>query len=304
MIVYAAIARAKDAAILVEVISADISRGTNVGQVVATMLQHLRDHPELIADGDRRTFVQRNEAETDFFSHFIEACSVALGDTTTSDSGSVGGGAGEREGLDEHYFHLYLKDGVYYCCLGDEPDARDQKVNFHFLEHLHGEFTRLYRPWRINGANAYAFDKNFSPSLRSAMHYHNVNHRELARDQKVQALLAQVEDFKDVMGRNINILMENSQKATALMSMSTEMQHDAQVFKKRSSALKNMEKRRNCLNLAFGAGVVLVLLYVFVLSICGARLEQCQAPSNSNGGGGGSAGSGNTGNDDGGGGNR
>lgn len=116
MIVYASIARIRDGAVLVEVTSADYNKG-NAGQVMTTLVQHLKDHPELIEDGQRKTFIQRNEMETDFFSHFIEACAVAIGDN-----------GDEENGLEEHYFHLYRKDDVYYCCLGDDPDPRDQKV--------------------------------------------------------------------------------------------------------------------------------------------------------------------------------
>lgn len=119
-IVYACICRSKDAAILTEVCDKDV-KGT-VGQVVAELMQHLRDHPNFFKDGDLKTFVQRNEAENDFFSHFIEACSAALGDETD-----------DNNNTQEHYFHLYYTattptDGIYYCCLGDDPDTRDQKV--------------------------------------------------------------------------------------------------------------------------------------------------------------------------------
>lgn len=112
-IIYAVICRAKDAAILTEVCDRDI-KGT-FGTVMVELLQHLRDHPEFFKDGDLKTFVQRNQAEMDFFSHFLEACSAALGDDAD-------------DGILENYFHLFFKDGVFYCCLGDDPDTRDQKV--------------------------------------------------------------------------------------------------------------------------------------------------------------------------------
>lgn len=113
-IIYAVICRAKDAAVLTEVCDKDV-KGT-FGSVMVELLQHLRDHPELFQDGDLKTFVQKNQAEIDFFSHFLEACSAALGDEEEGSSTS------------EHYFHLFFKDGVFYCCLGDDADTRDQKV--------------------------------------------------------------------------------------------------------------------------------------------------------------------------------
>lgn len=112
-IVYAVVCRARDAAVLSEVCDRDVKG--SVGPVMVELLQHLRDNPQFFEDGDRKTFVQRNESEMDFFSHFIEACSAAIGD-------DVG------EEAVEHYFHLYFKDEVFYCCLSDDPDTADQKV--------------------------------------------------------------------------------------------------------------------------------------------------------------------------------
>ena len=117
MIIYAAVARVRDGTILVEVTSATDFRG-NVGQVMATFLAQLKDRPELIGDGERKTFIQRNEVETDFFSHFIEACAVNF---NMGDDGEAGG-------VEEHYFHIFRTDEVFYSCLGDDPDPRDQKV--------------------------------------------------------------------------------------------------------------------------------------------------------------------------------
>jgi hypothetical protein len=119
-IIYAVICRAKDAAILVEVCDRDV-KGT-FGTIMIELLQHLRDHPKLFQDGDLKTFIQRNTVELDFFSHFLEACSAATigNDVDPDDSDACD--------TDNHYFHLYFKTGVYYCCLSDDSDTRDQKV--------------------------------------------------------------------------------------------------------------------------------------------------------------------------------
>ena len=118
-IIYAVICRAKDAAILVEVCDRDV-KGT-FGTIMIELLQHLRDHPTIFHDGDLKTFIQRNTMELDFFSHFLEACSAVTtmgndNETTTTDE------------TDNHFFHLYFKNGIYYCCLSDDADTRDQKV--------------------------------------------------------------------------------------------------------------------------------------------------------------------------------
>lgn len=115
-IIYAVVCRAKDAAILVEVCDKDV-KGT-FGTIMVELLQHLRDHPDFFSDGDLKTFVQRNTMELDFFSHFLEACSAA----------ALGNDSESANDTDNHFFHLYLKNGVYYCCLSDDADTRDQKV--------------------------------------------------------------------------------------------------------------------------------------------------------------------------------
>ena len=112
-VVYVNVSRARDAAVLCEATNSDL-RGTNVAQVTTQLLEHLRDHPGLIQDGDCRTFIQRNKKEADFLSNFMEACYSVMEDFEALE--------------DDHFFHLYLKDGVYFVCLGDDPDMKDQKV--------------------------------------------------------------------------------------------------------------------------------------------------------------------------------
>jgi hypothetical protein len=111
MILYAAIARLRDAGVLVQI--SEPSWKGNAGQVCSLLVGRLRDYPETVLNDERRTFVHRNDAEeADFFYHFIEACSVALGDAD----------------VEEHFFHVYRNDGVLYCCLADDPDPRDHAV--------------------------------------------------------------------------------------------------------------------------------------------------------------------------------
>lgn len=151
--------------------------------------------------------------------------------------------------------------------------------HFAFLEDLQQQFSRMYAPRRIDRAHAHSLEKDFGPSVRSAIHHHNVHHEELKRDQKVQKLLTRVEDFKAVMGRNINLMMENTLAASNLLTLSDEMKVDAQVFKKRTKMLVRKESRKMCYTKLFAAGVIVILLYMTVWGICGPRLQECRAPS-------------------------
>jgi len=112
MIVYAVICRSKDAVVLAEHSSNSLMSG-NAPQVTISLMEHLRDNPKLINNGEMKTLVHNNDdQEDDFFSDFLNVCAMTM----------------DFPDIDEYYFHLFLKDGVLYCCISDDFDAKDQKV--------------------------------------------------------------------------------------------------------------------------------------------------------------------------------
>jgi hypothetical protein len=150
-----------------------------------------------------------------------------------------------------------------------------QHSNFAFLDHIHEEFTKIYKPRRIQSANAYAMEKKFSPILRSATHYHNVNAAKIGQDTHVQTVLGKVEDMKTVMGRNLNLLMERGENIDAMADKSDMMRQDASIFKKRSLRMRNKMRRKWVCMMAIAAAIVLVLIYLVVAGICGVELDYC-----------------------------
>jgi hypothetical protein len=117
-IVYAIICRSKDAAVLAEYTSEALTG--NAPQVTTALLEHLRDNPGAVREGDLTTYVHRNEkgASDDIFGQFLQACTIPITTAEELDLGSV----------QEHYFHLWQRSGVFYCCLADDPGPREQKV--------------------------------------------------------------------------------------------------------------------------------------------------------------------------------
>jgi Synaptobrevin/Regulated-SNARE-like domain len=286
MIVYAVICRSKDAAILCEY-STEALTG-NAPQVTAALLEHLRDHPAIMKEGDLKTFRHRNNgtSEEDFFSQFLQACTVAVSTADELDLGAV----------EEHFFHLWHQDEVFYCCLSDDRDPREQKVNFAYLQALAHDFGGRYSKRRIRNANSYAMDKEFKPMMRSTMHHYNINRAELSRDMQVNSLLAKVEDLKNVLGRNMELLLERDQQLDSLMDKASQARRDSMVFRKQTVKAKRLMEMKSykmwfliCLSLV-------VMFYVIITSTCGFRFQYCRAPSSS-----GSSGGGNQNNNSGGG---
>lgn len=264
MIVYAVICRAKDAIVLAEHSSDSLMSG-NAPQVVIALMEHLRDNPNLIQDNDMKTFVHNNaEAEDDFFQDFMNVCAMQ---TEIQDAS-----------VDEHYFHLYLKDGVTYCCISDDPDTRDQKVNFAFLQQIQQEFSKQNRFRIISMANAYGMDKKFAPNFRSALHYYNINHSTLRQDDKVTAMMAQVEDMKDVMGRSIQLSMRRAANLERMLQKTDEMEADIQVFYKKAKVIKKRKKKQYYRVYAAMAAMFFFFVYLMMAAACGFKLECGNSP--------------------------
>jgi len=272
MIVYAVICRSSDAAILCEY-STDELTG-NVPQCTAALLEHLRDHPNILKQGDLKTFRHTNKPsssgvnEEDFLSQFLKAFTVAITTADEMDLGSV----------EEYFFHLWHQEGVFYCCLGDDKDPRQQKVNFAFLQALSHDFGGRYSKRRIKNANSYAFDKDFKPVLRSTMHHYNIHRKDIIREENAQIdhLLGKVEDLKNILGRNLNLLLERDQHLDSLMHKASQARQDSMVFKKNSVKVKNHLATKAykmwfliCFSLS-------VFLYFIITSACGFTFEYCR----------------------------
>lgn len=254
MIVYAVVARAKDAAMLTEW-SMD-GETSNAAQITGTLLEHLRDHPGVIMDGERKTFVQK--ATEDWLDSFLEACAM------TDDE-------------EDFFFHFFFKDGVYYACLGDDSATNDQKVSFAFLDHVAKEFSAKFRPSRVQSAKPLALNSQFQHHLRSSMHHYNTHHHEIARQDKTRLLLAQVEDLRTVLGRNIDGVLRNQENVNSLVTKSDDLLAETSVFKKKTNRLRRKQQRK----MAFFAGlavlIVIFLIYLATMGICGVGLERCKA---------------------------
>ncbi|KAG7365452.1 synaptobrevin [Nitzschia inconspicua] len=271
MIVYAVICRSKDAGILCDYSSEALTG--NAPQVTASLLEHLRDHPAIMKEGDLKTFRHRNDgmSDEDFLSQFLQACTVAINTSDELDAGAV----------EEYFFHLWHQDEVFYCCLSDDRDPLQQKVNFAYLQALAHDFGGRYSKRRIRNANSYSMDKEFKPMMRSTMHHYNINRVELSRESHVNSLLGKVEDLKNVLGRNMELLLEREQKLETLMDKASQARRDSMVFRKRSVKAKRIMEMKSykmwfliCLSL-------MAMFYLIIISNCGFRFQYCRAPSTS-----------------------
>ena len=277
MIIYTVIGREFDGAVLVE--SSQSNVGGNYPLIATQLLEKLRDDPNLVPMGNRKTFVHRHDAESGGVSEGTFAVCVGEGSLWDMGASWFGGDASEPSatvaGLD-HYFHVLHGESSYYICLSDDT-GRQAGVNFGYLEDLQREFASRYTPNKINKANAYGMNNAFAPNIGKLSYHYNTNRGDMETDQRILKLTSQMEDLKKVMGHNINMIMDRGDSLDILATKSDQLEHDASVFKKRTRTLKHKVWwdyfKSNLIYIALAFALFLLLSFM----MCGFGWSRCRA---------------------------
>ena len=147
--------------------------------------------------------------------------------------------------------------------------------NFACLQEVAKEFNNKYSKRRIQNADAYAMDKDFKNTLKSSLHYYNINQRRLSEHQQVDALKAKVEDMKTTLGRNLELLLERETKFDRLLDKSEETKRHSLVFKKRSLQAKKDAQLRYYRMSCLVVLMVFASAYLLMAAGCGITLQNC-----------------------------
>ncbi len=127
------------------------------------------------------------------------------------------------------------------------------------------DFNAKYSPRKIRNCNAYALDKEFRPTVRAALDYYNTNAKMLSQEQRVTMLMAQVDDLRNVLGRNVNLLIQQETKIDTLIEKSEQTKKDSLVFKRKSIRMKREQRTKSIkLSILIGGGGVLFLLILII----------------------------------------
>lgn len=292
MILYAVIARAKDAAVLVEAMVAGVEG--NFPQITVEVLERIvstssyesalgtlesQSSIELLPDGGRRTFVQRHDGESNMFDSLFSGVATQwsfCGFAADNNDESSAGAAGDNGDID-YYFHLCRKDNVICLCISDDIDARYHAVNYDFLDDAHAKFTKIFPPYKVTKAKAYEMDKKFRKELGLLIYFYNENRNKMVRQDKMDDMMNSVDDLKGILGRNITMVLERETRLVELVEISDEMLDTTKVFTRRSTRLKTVIKRKNYtyhwVAFIFGS----VVLYLCLGEICGYTFQKCSA---------------------------
>ena len=89
----------------------------------------------------------------------------------------------------------------------------------------------------------------------------------------MKALMAKVEDMKDVMGRNIQLSMKRAGNLERMLSKSDDLQVDVQVFFRNSKKIKRSRQRKYWRVYATIVAVFFCVVYLLVALACGFKMH-------------------------------
>lgn len=172
---------------------------------------------------------------------------------------------------DQYVFHYVCEEGLLYLCMCDDPDSQKRRVPFAFLEDVKRRFLAAYGDV-AQTAIAFAMNLEFSRVLQQQMELFN---GPMGDRQQFSAVHQKLDDVKNVMVQNIEMVLERGEKLELLVDKSEQLQLDSFRFQKSSKKLRQAMFWKKVKIYMLIACVVLVLLYIFLAVLCGPTFEKC-----------------------------
>lgn len=158
--------------------------------------------------------------------------------------------------------------------------AREQNVNFLFLQQVQNDFEGKYSYSKIERANAYAMEHGFSRNISKLMHEYNLNRASLGQNEKVAKLTTEIESLKVAMGHNIRFSLIRGHNIEGLIETSDQLVEEAKVFEKRSEDLREAMKRQSQIRTAIIILICISVIYFLTAIKCGYNFKKCTEKQN------------------------
>lgn len=169
---------------------------------------------------------------------------------------------------DNHVFHYIVENRIIYLCMCDETDKR--RIPFDFLENIKQLFNETYSE-QVQTAIAFAFNSEFAPVLMNRMEYFNN-----PKSDNFTVINNKIHDVKDVMVKNVEMLLERGEKLELLVDKTDRLHQQAFKFERSSRSLKTtLFWKRMKLYLSIFFFLVLAA-WLTSSGICGFDYRKCK----------------------------
>jgi len=172
----------------------------------------------------------------------------------------------------DYLFHYMVSSGMTYLCISDRTSPR--LAAFTLLDNLKRDFTEAYGD-RARSAVAYSFNADFERTIAHHMDAANVV-GESAGSEKISLIHEEIEQVKQVMIKNIELLLERGERIELLVQKTEELDLHAMQFHR---STRSLHRSFRCANLRLSIIIlffILAVLYVIGASACGGLvLPKC-----------------------------
>jgi vesicle-associated membrane protein 7 len=168
---------------------------------------------------------------------------------------------------DNHVFHYIVENRIIYLCMCDEKDKT--RVPFLFLQDVNKEFNELYSE-SAHIAIAFTFNSEFAPILKERMEYFNN-----PSSDSFATVNSKIHDVKDVMVKNVEILLERGEKLELLVDKTDRLHQSAFKFERSGRHLRIALFWKR-VKMFFGVSILVILVtWITSSSICGFDYSKC-----------------------------
>ncbi|KAI5279613.1 hypothetical protein KEM52_004333, partial [Ascosphaera acerosa] len=141
-----------------------------------------------------------------------------------------------------------------------------RRVPFAFLLEMKRKFLALYPPARTDFAAQPAYGcAAFAPDLRALLHRYNTQ----PPADSLASARREIESVRDIMTENIDRVLERGERIDLLVDKTDRLGGNARDFRLRSRGLRREMWWRNARTMATLAGVLVLLVWLFVGMGCG-----------------------------------
>jgi vesicle-associated membrane protein 7 len=153
-------------------------------------------------------------------------------------------------------FHVMIESGLIYLCATESDDGKRQPYGF--LNEIKHQFMSGSLAHRAQFAIEGELNRDFQPVLVSQMERFS----EPGGGDQISSLQSQVEEVKGVMTQNIERVLERGQRLEDLMDKTTDLEANAQTFKKTSHRVQRKMWWKNT-----RWTIIMILVSILVVAI-------------------------------------
>jgi len=132
---------------------------------------------------------------------------------------------------ESYLFHYVVEGGITFVCMTDQKDST--RIPFALLYDLATRFKTTYGD-KAKFAQEMSFQSSFARVIQERINFYS-NDRNVDSISRVKGDLTEA---KDVMGQNLNKMIERGEKIEVLVSKTNDLETSATSFKKNSTHLK------------------------------------------------------------------